>query len=135
MHQLPRDASTLIFKIRSCTVRSDPKKKAFSAAFVLIFKIRSHNARSDLKNKSARFSGLLAMQLQTASRVRKVIRSLDPGEMKAFVAQFEMPHYCARGLLGWSCNGAQGGVVVPHYGARGLLGWSCGGARGSSRSP
>ena len=54
---LPREASTLIFKIRSCTVRTDLKNKAFSAAFVLIFKIRSYSARSALKNKSARFSG------------------------------------------------------------------------------
>ena len=55
--QKPREASTLIFKIRSCTVKSDLENKAFSADFVLIFKIRSYNARSDLKNKSARFSG------------------------------------------------------------------------------
>ena len=56
--QIPRQASTLIFKIRSCTVRSDLKNKAFSADFVPAFKIRSDSARSDLQNKSARFSGL-----------------------------------------------------------------------------
>ena len=52
-----REASTLIFKIRPCTVRPDLKNKAFSADFVLILKIRSYNARSDLKNKSACSSG------------------------------------------------------------------------------
>ena len=54
---LPREASDLIFKIRSCTVRTDLKNEAFSADFVLIFKIRSYTARSDLENKITRFSG------------------------------------------------------------------------------
>ena len=53
----PREASALIFKIRSCITRTDLKNKAFSADFVPIFKIRSCSVRSDLKNKSARFSG------------------------------------------------------------------------------
>ena len=48
---VPREASTLILKIRSWTVRSDLKNKAFSADFVFIFEIRSSSARSDLKNK------------------------------------------------------------------------------------
>ena len=52
----PEEASTLIFNIRSCVVRSDLKNKVFSA-FLLVLKIRSYSARSDLKNKSARFSG------------------------------------------------------------------------------
>ena len=57
---LPREASDLIFKIRSCTVRSDLKNKVFfSAIFVHIFKIRSCTVRSDLRNKIARFSGYL----------------------------------------------------------------------------
>ena len=53
----PREASTLVFKIRSCTVRSDLKNKSEISRRCLIFKIRSYSARSDLKNKSARFSG------------------------------------------------------------------------------
>ena len=56
-HPKPREASTLIFKIRSCTVRSDLKSKHEISRKGLIFKIRSYSARSDLKNKSARFSG------------------------------------------------------------------------------
>ena len=54
---LPREASTLTFKIRSCIVRTDLKNKAFSADVMLVFKIRSYSARSDIGNKSARFSG------------------------------------------------------------------------------
>ena len=56
------EASTLIFKIRSCTVRSDLKTKHKISRKCLIFKIRSYNARSDLRNKSARFSGKSHMQ-------------------------------------------------------------------------
>ena len=52
-----REASTLIFKIRSCTVRSDLINKHEISRKCLIFKIRSYSARSDLKNKSVRFSG------------------------------------------------------------------------------
>ena len=53
-----REASTLIFKIRSCTATSDLKNKAFSVLnFAYFLKIRSSSARSDLINKSARFSG------------------------------------------------------------------------------
>ena len=57
----PREASTLIFKTRSCTVRGDLKNKPKITRRCLIFKIRACNARSDLKNKSARFSGILAV--------------------------------------------------------------------------
>ena len=46
----PREARDLTSKIRSCTVRSDLKNKAFSAVVLLIFKIRSYSARSDLRN-------------------------------------------------------------------------------------
>ena len=53
----PREASTLIFKIRSCSVITDLQSKPFSADFAFLFKIRSYRARSDLKNKIARFSG------------------------------------------------------------------------------
>ena len=53
----PREASTLIFKIRSCTVRSDLKSKHKISRKCLIYKIRSCSATSDLKFKSARFSG------------------------------------------------------------------------------
>ena len=35
---LPREARDLIFKIRSCTVRSDLKNKAFSAVFCLFLR-------------------------------------------------------------------------------------------------
>ena len=63
---LPREASDLIFKIRSCTVRSDLKNKVFSAVF-LIFKIRSYSARSDLKNKIARFSGYLSIGMDSTA--------------------------------------------------------------------
>ena len=52
-----REASTLIFKIRSRIVRSDLKDKTLSAHFIG-YKIRYYSARSDLKNKSVRFSGL-----------------------------------------------------------------------------
>ena len=52
------EASTLIFKIRSCITRTDLNNKALSADFSHIFKIRSCSTRSDLKNKSARFSGI-----------------------------------------------------------------------------
>ena len=55
--KLPREASTLIYKIRSCAVRPDLKNKVFLADFGFILKIRSYSARSDLKNKIARFSG------------------------------------------------------------------------------
>ena len=44
----PKEASTLIFKIRSCTVRSDLKTKHESSRKCLIFKIHSYDARSDL---------------------------------------------------------------------------------------
>ena len=53
----PREARDLIFKIRSCTVRSDLKRRYF-LQFLIIFKIRSCTVRSDLKNKIPRFSGV-----------------------------------------------------------------------------
>ena len=53
----PREARDLIFKIRSCAVRSDLKNKHKVCRKCLIFKIRSYSARSDLKNKIPRFSG------------------------------------------------------------------------------
>ena len=53
----PREASTLIFKIRSCAVRSDLKNMPEISRKCLVFKIHSCNARSDLESKSARFSG------------------------------------------------------------------------------
>ena len=49
----PRDASTLIYKIRSCIARTDLWNKHEISRECLIFKIQSCNARSDLKNKSA----------------------------------------------------------------------------------
>ena len=52
----PREASTLIFKFRSCGVISDLKNRYLISRKCHIFKICSCNARSDLKNKSARFS-------------------------------------------------------------------------------
>ena len=52
----PREASTFIFKIRSCVVRSGLKNRPKTSRKCLIFKIRSYRARSDLKNKSPRFS-------------------------------------------------------------------------------
>ena len=54
---LPREASTLFFKIRSCTVRSDLKNRHKIGRKCRVLKIRSCSARSELKNKSARFSG------------------------------------------------------------------------------
>ena len=72
----PREASDLIFKIRSCAVRSDLKNKVFFFSdFVLIFKIRSYSARSDLKNKIARFSGSPDFR---GARLTKLHR--EPGE-------------------------------------------------------
>ena len=54
----PREASTLIIKLRSCTVRSDLKNThEISRKCLMLTKIRSYSARSDLKNKSARFPG------------------------------------------------------------------------------
>ena len=50
---MPREASTLIFKIRSCIVRSDLQNKHEISRKCLIFKICSYSARSDLKKKSA----------------------------------------------------------------------------------
>ena len=56
---LPREASDLISKIRSCTVRSDLRNKVFFCNVLLISKIRSYSGRSDLRNKIARFSGYM----------------------------------------------------------------------------
>ena len=54
---LEGEASTPIFSVRSCAVRSDLKDKRKISRKCLILKIRSYNARSDLKTKSVRFSG------------------------------------------------------------------------------
>ena len=55
---LPREASDLIFKIRSCAVRSDLKhKKNAEKTLFLRSDLTVQESRSDLKNKIARFSG------------------------------------------------------------------------------
>ena len=76
-NQRPREASTLIFEIRSCAGRSDLKNKQKISWKCLIFKIRSYNARSDLKSKSARFSG---SYLSVATKTQK--SSESPGHPK-----------------------------------------------------
>ena len=54
---IPREASTLSFKIRSCAVRSDLKNKVFQQ-IALLSKIRSYSVRSALNDKRTRFFGL-----------------------------------------------------------------------------